>query len=45
METLFRTESDDFKSLPWQTDILFTPGGIEQLKDSPVLLVCPLFFV
>ena len=41
----FRTESIAFKSLPWRTDILHTPGGYEQLTDISQLSVRQWFFV
>jgi len=41
----FRTESIAFKSVPWRTDILHTPGGLEKLTDISQLSVRQPFFV
>ena len=41
----FRTESVAFKGIPWRTDILHTPGGLEKLTDIPQLSVRQPFFV
>lgn len=41
MAEQFRVESNAFKTIPWQTDILFTSQGLDQLNDIPELRVSP----
>jgi hypothetical protein len=44
MADQFRTESVPFKMIPWWTDVLCTPGGLDKLKGIPELSVSqPLF--
>lgn len=35
----FRTTSVHFKALPWRTNVLCTPGGLDQLQVVPELSV------
>jgi hypothetical protein len=37
----FRYDSDAFKSLPWRTNILYTPLGVEKVEHIPALSVSP----
>ena len=36
----FRIKSLPFKDIPWSTDILSAPGGLQQLESVPGLSVC-----
>ena len=38
----FRFQSQAFADIPWHTDILCAPDGIEKLKDIEVLRVSSL---